>query len=618
MKSHAQVVVIGGGVVGVSVLYHLTKAGWKDVVLIERSELTSGSTWHAAGGCHTLNNDPQVAKLQSYTIDLYKEIEQISGQETGFHLTGGVFLAATPERLELLKVMQSQEKLLGIETELLTPKEAENILPLINPNEFLGALYTPMHGHLSPSDVTHAYAKAARVQGAEIYLRNRVTELNQTPEGGWSIATEQGTITADHVVNAGGLWAREIGRMVGLELPVLAMEHMYLITEDMPEVEEINRTTGKEVLHIVDPDGELYLRQERKGMLMGTYEKACVPWSPKETPWEFGHELLAEDIDRIAPSLEVGFRHFPAFEHTGIKQIINGPFTFAPDGNPLIGPVRGLKNYWCACGVMAGFSQGGGVGLALANWITEGDPGFDVWGMDVSRYGDWTTMAYTNAKVRENYSRRFQVRFPNEELPAARPLRTTPIYEKQKALNAVFGVSFGMEQALWYAPADMTPVENVTFLRSNAFEPIKNECHNVRTNVGLVDISSFAKYEITGPGAESWLDMLLANRLPKAGRLCLTPMLNHNGKLIGDFTVGKLADERFFIFGSGAAEQYHMRWFEENLPNDGSVSLQSHGMNLLGLSIAGPRSRELLSRLINEDASDSALRFLDFQPLILE
>ncbi len=617
MKSHAQVVVIGGGVVGVSVLYHLTKAGWKDVVLIERSELTSGSTWHAAGGCHTLNNDPQVAKLQSYTIDLYKEIEEISGQETGFHLTGGVFLAATPERLELLKVMQSQEKLLGIETELLTPKEAENILPLINPNEFLGALYTPMHGHLSPSDVTHAYAKAARVQGAEIYLRNRVTELNQMPEGGWSITTEQGTIVADHVVNAGGLWAREVGRMVGLELPVLAMEHMYLITEDMPEVEEINRTTGKEVLHIVDPDGELYLRQERKGMLMGTYEKACVPWAPKETPWEFGHELLAEDIDRIAPSLEVGFRHFPAFEHTGIKQIINGPFTFAPDGNPLIGPVRGLKNYWCACGVMAGFSQGGGVGLALANWITEGDPGFDVWGMDVSRYGDWTTMAYTNAKVRENYSRRFQVRFPNEELPAARPLRTTPIYEKQKALNAVFGVSFGMEQALWYAPADMTPVENVTFLRSNAFEPIKNECQNVRTNVGLVDISSFAKYEITGPGAESWLDMLLANRLPKVGRLCLTPMLNHNGKLIGDFTVGKLADERFFIFGSGAAEQYHMRWFEENLPNDGSVSLQSHGMNLLGLSIAGPRSRELLSRLINEDASDSTLRFLDFQSLDL-
>ncbi len=617
MKSHAQVVVIGGGVVGVSVLYHLTKAGWKDVVLIERSELTSGSTWHAAGGFHTLNNDPQVAKLQSYTIDLYKEIEEISGQETGFHLTAGVFLAATPARMELLKVMQSQEKLLGIETELLTPEEAEKILPLINPKEFLGALWTPMHGHLSPSDVTHAYAKAARVQGAEIYLRNRVTDLRPTPEGGWEVITEQGMVLADHVVNAGGLWAREVGRMVGLELPVLAMEHMYIITDDMPEVEEINRTTGKEVLHIVDPDGELYLRQERKGMLMGTYEKACVPWAPKETPWNFGHELLQEVLDLIAPSLEVGFRHFPAFQHTGIKQIINGPFTFAPDGNPLIGPVRGLKNYWCACGVMAGFSQGGGVGLALANWITEGDPGFDVWGMDVSRFGDWTTMAYTNAKVRENYSRRFQVRFPNEELTAARPLRTTPVYQKQKALNAVFGVSYGMEQALWYAPAGMDPVEEITFLRSNAFEPIKNECLNVRNNVGLCDISSFAKYEVTGSGAKAWLDGLLANSLPRAGRLALMPMLNHNGKLIGDFTVGTLSDEHFFIFGSGAGEQYHMRWFESHLPVDQSVTIRAHGMGLLGLSIAGPKSRELLSRLTDDDVSQGGFKFLDFKRLDL-
>lgn len=617
MKSHAQVVVIGGGIIGVSVLYHLTKAGWKDVVLIERSELTSGSTWHAAGGCHTLNSDPQVAKLQSYTIDLYKEIEEISGQETGFHLTGGVFLAATPERMELLKVMQSQEKLLGIETELLTPAEAEKILPLINPDEFLGALYTPMHGHLSPSDVTHAFAKAAKVQGAEVYLRNRVTDLQPTPEGGWSVITEQGTIETEHVVNAGGLWAREVGRMVGLELPVLAMEHMYLITEDMPEVEEINRTTGKEVLHIVDPDGELYLRQERKGMLMGTYEKAGVPWSPRETPWDFGHELLQEDLDRIAPSLEVGFRHFPAFEHTGIKQIINGPFTFAPDGNPLIGPVRGLRNYWCACGVMAGFSQGGGVGLALSNWMVRGDPGFDIWGMDVSRFGDWTTMAYTNAKVRENYSRRFQVTFPNEELPAARPLRTTPIYEKQKALNAVFGVSYGMEQALWYAPAGTEPVENVTFMRSNAFEPIKHECQTVRTGVGVCDISSFAKYEVTGPRAESWLDHIMANALPREGRLALSPMLNQDGKLIGDFTVGRLADRRFFIFGSGMGEEYHMRWFEEHLPADASVKVQAHGMGLLGLSIAGPKTRELLCRLTDEDVSAEAFRFMDFRLLDL-
>ena len=617
MKSHAQAVVIGGGVVGVSVLYHLTKLGWKDVVLIERSELTSGSTWHAAGGCHTLNGDPQVAKLQSYTIELYKEIEEISGQATGFHLTGGVFLACTPERMELLKVMQSQEKLLGIDTEILTPKEAEAILPIMDPDQFLGALYTPMHGHLAPADVTHAYAKAAKIQGAEIYLRNRVTELVQEQDGTWNVVTEQGTITADHVVNAGGLWAREVGRMVGLELPVLAMEHMYLITEDMPEVEEINKSTGKEVLHVVDPDGEIYMRQERKGMLMGTYEKACVPWSPKETPWDFGHELLQEDLDRIAPSLEVGFRHFPPFQKTGIKQIINGPFTFAPDGNPLVGPVRGLKNYWCACGVMAGFSQGGGVGLALANWMIHGDPGFDIWGMDVARYGDWTTMAFTNAKVRENYSRRFKVRFPNEELPAARPLRTTPVYERQKAANAVFGVAYGMEQALWYAPEGMEPVENITFLRSNAFEPIKAEVRAVRNGVGLCDISSFAKYEVTGPNAEAWLSHLLANKMPRTGRMTLSPMLNRNGKVIGDFTVSKLADEHFFIFGSGTGENYHMRWFEEHLPFEGGVSIHPHGMGMVGLSIAGPKARDVLAKLTDEDVSNAAFKFLDFRKMEL-
>ncbi|MEQ9490832.1 MAG: FAD-dependent oxidoreductase [Alphaproteobacteria bacterium] len=615
MKDKVQVAVIGGGVVGCSVLYHLAKGGWKDVVLIERSELTSGSTWHAAGGFHTLNGDPQVAKLQSYTIDLYKEIEEISGQSTGFHLTEGVFLAATPERLELLKVMQSQEKLLGIDTQLMTPKEAEKILPIMDPDQFLGALWTPMHGHLDPSGTTHAYAKAAKTLGAEIYLRNRVTELVQCQDGSWDVITEEGAIHAQHVVNAGGLWAREVGRMVGLELPVLAMEHMYLITDDMPEVEEINKSTGKEVLHVVDPDGEIYMRQERKGMLMGTYEKGGVPWSPKETPWDFGHELLPEDLERIAPSLEVGFAHFPPFQRTGIKQIINGPFTFAPDGNPLVGPVRGLKNYWCACGVMAGFSQGGGVGLALANWMIDGDPGFDIWGMDIARFGDWTTMAYTNAKVRENYSRRFKVRFPNEELPAARQLRTTPIYPKQKAMNAVFGVAYGMEQALWYAPEGMEPVENITFLRSNAFPVIKAETKNVRENVGVCDISSFAKYEITGPNAESWLSHMVAAKIPRTGRMTLAPLLNDNGKVIGDFTVAKLSDERFFVFGSGMGEMYHMRWFESHMPEDGGVNIRAHGMGLLGLSIAGPNSRALLAKLTGEDVSNEAFKFLDVKEM---
>ena len=610
MKTHAQVVVIGGGVVGCSVLYHLTKRGWKDVVLVERDELTSGSTWHAAGGMHTINSDPNVSKLQDYTISLYREIEEISGQSCGVHITGGVMLAGSPERMDWLRNVHARGRYLGMDTELISAEEAQRRFPLMDTRYFVGALYDPVEGHLDPSGVTHAYAKSARIGGAEIYRHSRVTCLEPRSDGSWNVITEQGEIRAEHVVNAGGLWAREVGRMAGLELPLLAMEHQYLITEDMQEVME----SEKEVLHAVDFEGEIYMRQERNGMLMGTYEKAGVPWSERETPWDFGHELLPEDIDRIAPSLEVGFKHFPAFQRVGIKQIINGPFTFAPDGNPLVGPVRGLRNYWVACGVMAGFSQGGGVGLALSNWMVDGDPGFDVWAMDVARYGDWTTMAWTNAKVRENYSRRFQITFPNEELKAGRPLRTTPVYERLMARNAVFGAAFGLEHALWFAPAGSEPVEEVTFRRSNAFKPVADECRAVREAVGLIEISSFAKYEVTGPDAESWLSHMLANRMPRQGRMVLSPMLNSAGKLIGDFTVAKTGPEKFYVFGSGIAEEYHLRWFESHLP-DGGVSVRSLTAELTGVSIAGPRSRELLARLTDADVSGNAFGFMSFREM---
>lgn len=612
MKEHVQAAVIGGGVVGCSVLYHLTKLGWSDVCLIERSELTSGSTWHAAGGFHTLNGDPNVAKLQDYTIKLYKEIEEISGQSCGLHLTGGVMLAANDSRMDFLKLARAKARYLGMQDmEIISMDEAEALFPLMDKSQFIGAMYNADEGHLDPSGTTHAYAKAAQIQGAEIYLRNRVVDLQHRPDGTWDVITEQGTIHADHVVNAGGLWARECGRMVGLELPVLAMEHMYILTEDMPEVAEINAATGKEVLHAIDFEGEIYMRQERGGMLMGTYEKACKPWSEQSTPWEFGHELLQPDLDRIIPSLEVGFSHFPAFERAGIKQIINGPFTFAPDGNPMIGPVRGLDNYWCACAVMAGFSQGGGVGLALAGWMVDGDPGFDVWGMDVSRFGDWTNMAYTSAKVQENYASRFSIRYPNEELEAARPFRTTPMYGLHKSNNAVFGAAAGIEHPLWFAPGGMEPVEDITFRRSNAFDVVAAECNAVRNGVGIIETSTFAKLEVTGSGARDWLDGILAGRIPNPGRTALNPMLNNTGKVIGDFTVSSLTDERFFIFGSGIAETYHMRLFESVLPDSG-VAIRAHGLDLVGLSLAGPNSTDVLSGLASEDITGNAFPFMSF------
>jgi len=609
MRAYAQAVVIGGGVVGASVLYHLTKRGWKDVVLVERSELTSGSTWHAAGGMHTVNGDPNVAKLQAYTIGIYEEIEAISGHSCGIHMTGGIMLACTPERHDFLKLMRSRARYLGLNMEMISIGEAADRFPLMDKKHFVGALYNDLEGHVDPTGVTNAYAKAARIAGAEVVRFNRVVETNHRPDGTWDVVTEKGNVHAQHVINAGGLWAREVGRMAGLELPVMAMEHHYLITEDIPEV----LASAHEQPHIIDFDGEIYMRQEGKGgMLIGTYEQAGVPWSERRTPWNFGHELLPNDLERIAPSLEIGFSHYPALGRAGIKKVINGPFTFTPDGNPLVGPIRGLSNYWVACGVMAGLSQGGGVGLALSNWIVDGDPGTDIWAMDVARYGDWTTMAYTAAKVRENYSRRFRVRFPNEELPAGRKLRTTPLYDRLASKGAVFGAAYGLEYATWFAPAGTDPEERWGFERTNAFAPMLAEVNNVRQSVGLMEISTYAKYEVLGAGAEAFLSRVLAGRIPKVGRIALNPMLNDQGKIIGDFTVARLADQRFLLIGAGVAEHYHMRWFDRHLP-PACVMIKALGTELVGLTIAGPKSRDVLAGLVADDLSTESFPFLSIR-----
>lgn len=611
MRSHARVAVIGGGVVGCSVLYHLTKLGWQDVVLLERDELTSGSTWHAAGGMHTLNSDPNVAKLQDYTIRLYQEIEAISGQSCGIHLVGGLMLAGTPERLDFLKTAQARNRYLGLESELISIEEAARLLPLIEPKHFLGALWDPYEGHVDPSGVTQAYAKAAQKGGAEIFRFTPVTGLKSLADG-WLVTTPKGEIRAEIVVNAGGLWAREVGRLIGLELPVLAMEHHYLITDDLPEV----AARAEELPGCIDFEGELYMRQEGKGLLLGTYEQACRPWSERSTPADFSHELLVPDLDRIAPSLEVAFEHFPVLAEAGIKRVINGPFTFAPDGNPLVGPIAGLKDFYVACGVMAGFSQGGGVGLTLAQWIVEGDPGMDVFAMDVARFGAFATRTYTNAKVQENYRRRFSITFPNEELPAARPLRTTPVHDRLQARGAVFGASYGLEHALWFAPQGTPPHETPTFRRSNAHDPVGDECRAVREQVGLLEIANYAKYEVVGAGAEAWLSGLLANHLPAPGRMVLSPMLSPNGRLMGDFTLARLADDRFMIFGSGVAEAFHMRWFEARLPARG-VTVRPLASHLGGFAIAGPLARKLLARVTTEDVSGEAFRFFSVRRMAI-
>jgi dimethylglycine dehydrogenase len=609
MESHARVVVIGGGVVGCSILYHLARAGWADVILLERRELTCGSSWHAAGQIHTINSNSNLSNLQYHTLRFYPELEAESGQPVGLHRTGVIYLASTEERLNYLKQERAKARIFKSDMEFIDWAEVRRRHPLINTAHYLGALFDPLDGRIDPASVVQAYAKAARKRGAKIHQHTPVVDIRQRPDATWDVITEQGTVRAEIVVNACGLWARDVGRMVGIELPIQAMEHHYLITEPIRELEQLDH----EAPGAIDYEANVYTRQEGKGLLLGTYEEGGEPWSVDRTPWDFGHELLPNRLDRIAERLKVAFERFPALAKAGIKNTINGPFTFAPDGNPIVGPVPGLRNFWVACGIMAGFCQGAGIGKTMVDWMVEGEPEIDVFAMDVARYGEFASHKYAVQKVIENFGRRFMIAYPNEELPVMRPWRTTALYDRLKAQGAVYGTSFGLEHAQWFAPDGVEPVEVPTFKRSNAFPHVAGECRAVREAVGLIELGNYAKYEIKGPGAGAWLDALLAGRMPGVGRVRLMPMLSQKGRLIGDFTLGRLAEAELYMFGSGLAQQAHMRWFLHHLPGSG-VHLRNRSSELVGLGLAGPRSRELLSRLTRADVSSAEeFRFLDFR-----
>ena len=611
MKTHTRVLVIGGGVVGASVLYHLTKLGWSDVMLVERSDLTSGSTWHAAGGFHTLNGDTNMAALQGYTIRLYKELEAITGMSCGLHHVGGITLADNQARFDQLKAERAKHRYMGLDTQILSPKEVQDMTDgMVNVEGVLGALYDPLDGHLDPSGTTHAYARAARMGGAEIVLHNRVLETNPRADGSWEVVTEQGTIIAEHVVNAGGLWAREIGAMAGVYLPLLPMAHQYLVTDDIPE---IVARGGREFPHVIDPGGESYLRQEGRGFVIGFYEKLAEGWSIDQTPWTFGHELLPDNLDKVAASIEFAYRRFPALERTGIKRVIHGPFCFAPDGNPLLGPVQGLRNYWSACAVMAGFSQGGGMGLSLAQWIINGEVERDPRGFDVSRFGTWTSPGYTVPKVIENYQMRFSVGYPNEERPAARPFRTTPMYEVNKGLRAVWGQQYGLEVVNYYALPGEPLYETPTFKRSNAWEATRQEVMAVRNSVGINELQNFGKYLVKGTGARAWLDRIMAGAIPKPGRLSLTPMLSASGKIIGDFTVSCISETEFQLTASYGAQGWHYRWFEQNAAP--GVTVENISDSRSGFQIAGPNARKVLAAVTRADVSNEAFKFMDLRKM---
>ena len=597
MKSHYRAVVIGGGVVGTSVLYHLAKLGWTDVCLIERSVLTAGSSWHAAGGFHALNADPNIAALQAYTIDLLGEIERESGQSVGMHMTGGMTLAGTPDRWEWLQSAYRTFQSIGIEdVRLITPDEAKEACPVLSTHGILGGMWADREGYVDTTGTVHAYAGAAKKRGAEVIEHNRVLELHQTPEG-WRVMTEKGTITCEHVVNAAGLWAKQVGRMAGIELPVSPLNHHYLITETIPEIAELDR----EVPLVVDLEGFTYMRQDQKGMLLGIYEIDHQHWMMDGAPWDYGFQLQQEDPDRIERELTLGFERYPVLQKAGIKTWVNGAFTFSPDGNPLVGPVRGKPGYWCACAVMAGFLQGGGVGKSLAEWMVHGEPEADIFGMDVARYGAFAeNKDYIRQTTGQFYTRRFVMTYPNEQLPAGRPLKMAPAHSEMTAAGCRWGASYGLEVPLYFAPEGFQ--ETPTLKRSNAFPLVAEECRAVRQAAGLLDISGFSRFEVTGPGAEAWLDRLLACRLPGPGRARLAPMLSDGGKLKGDLTVFNWGDGTWWIMGSYYLRAWHVRWFADHA-GEGAV-VRDVSDAVVGFGVTGPKARQVLDGLTEGRIAD--------------
>ncbi len=618
MRDHYRVVVIGGGIVGTSAAYHLALRGVTDILLVERERLTSGSSWHAAGGFHAINPDRRVAELQRYTIERYPAIEAESGQALGLKMTGGIELAATADRWRWLRAELSHIRAQGhAGAELLTPAEAAALVPIIDPSGLHGALFDPDEGNLDPVGAVMAYATAARARGVEIVQGNRVTALARRRDGGWTVTTEEGDVTAEHVVNAAGLWARRVGRMAGVDHPVAPLAHHYLVTDAIPAVAALGRTMPA----VTDLEGFTYLQREGDGVLLGVYETHPAHWSVEGAPWDFGMQLLPEDIDRIAPELELAYRRFPVLAETGVKRWVCGPFTATPDGNPLVGPVDGLPGYWAACGVFAGFSQCAGVGLVLANWLVDGDPGMDAFGMDPARYGAFAADdAYLLPTTSQFYARRFVIAYPNEELPAGRPLKTTPAYERLVAAGARHSVNWGLE-VVRYVATEPGFEEAATFGRSNADRFASAEVHAVRTAAGAFEIAQYARYEVSGPeAAGAWLDGLVASRLPATGRIRLAPMLSPSGRLMGDLTVTRLEPDRFWITASYHLQDWHLRWFRAHLPASG-VRLANRTDELMGFAVSGPAARDVVSALAagdpSADLSPTGLPFLGIRPMVI-
>ncbi|MYE85100.1 MAG: FAD-dependent oxidoreductase [Gammaproteobacteria bacterium] len=616
MKSQARVVVIGGGVVGVGTLYHLARKGWgADALLIEKGELTCGSTWHAAGLLPLFNMSYSVGQIHKHSVNLYQQLETETGQDVGFRQVGNIRLAMSSERMDEYRQYAATARTIGVRVEFLEPDEVRDLWPLCNIDGLVGAIRHPDDGYIQPADLTQALARGARAKGAEIVRKTRVTAIERQG-GDWLVKTTAGDIRCEHVVSATGSYARATGAMVGLDVPVLPVEHQFIVTEPHPEVVARHEAGLPEMGVLRESDGSWYLREERGGFILGPYEQGapcCYLDGPAD---DVEYELFAEDLERLTPHIEAAMNRVPAFAEVGVKEVYNGAIPYTPDGSPIIGPAWGLPNFWLNEGHSFGITAAGGAGWQLAEWIVEGEPTIDMLGVEPRRFGDYATKGYLKAKNEEAYANVFTIHFPDEERPAARPLRTAPCYERLKAKRAVFGQKFGWERANWFAPEGMAAEDHWSFRRSRWFEPVGAECRHVQEHVGVLDMTAFAKCRVSGPGAAAFLDRLVANRLPaRDGRIALCHALNSRGGVHSEFTILREAADSFYLVSAGAWQRLDHDILSKGLPGDGSVRFEPL-TNATGiLVVAGPKSRTLLQRVSDADFGSAAFPWLSARPI---
>jgi len=619
MKSQAKVVVIGGGVVGVSALYHLAKKGWgDDVVLLEKAELTSGSTWHAAGLLPLFNMSYSVGQVHKYSVRLYQELEEETGQPVGFSNVGNLRLALNDDRMDEYYQYAATAKTIGIDVQFLTPDEIRKLWPLCNIDGLVGGIFHPDDGYIQPADLTQALAKGARARGATIYRKTPVLAIEQTSSGAWQVKTPNGDITCDHVISATGNYARQTGEMVGLDVPVIPVEHQFIVTEPHPEIVRRHERGEPELGVLRESDGSWYLREENGGFILGPYEKGAPCCYVDGPDPRAEYELFQEDIERLAPHIEAAMSRVPAFGEVGIKQVYNGAIAYTPDGNPIIGPAWGLDNFWLNEGHSFGITAAGGAGWQLAEWIVEGEPTIDMLGVEPRRFGDYASKQYLVEKNEEAYSHVFVIHYPDEERPAGRPLRTAPCYERMQELGAVFGQKFGWERPNFFATDGMAQEDDWSFRRSSWFEAIRKEVANTTENVGLLDMTAFAKCRVSGPGAEEFLNSFVANSLPgMVGGIALVHALNRNGGIHSEFTIRREAGDSFYLVSAGALQRLDHDYLKKHMPKDGSVRFTQLTGAVGVLVVAGPKSRQLLQRVTNADLSNEAFRWLTARDIVV-